>query len=67
MAKLPDEGFFKLGSHANRQEVNASTVGSRKVVAKTRQRKGIVADAADHVFRLPQFSSGDAASRVKCI
>src|ERR1700681_4607402 len=40
---------------------------SRKSVANAGQCKRGVADTADHVFRLPQISSGDAIPRMECV
>ncbi len=34
-------------------------------MAKAGEREGIIAYSADHVFRLPSFSTGDAAARMK--
>ena len=65
--QLLDERAFELRGHSAWQQVHATAVGSRKAVANTGQRERIVAHAAYHVFRLPQFSSGNAAPHMECI
>lgn len=65
--QMPDERIFELSSYRAWELGQATAIDGRKAVAHAGQRKGVVADCADHVFRLPQVFSGDAAARVECI
>src|SRR5580692_1004572 len=51
--QLPDQGTFELRSHCAWQQVHAAAMDGRKAVTNAGQRKRVVADTADHVFRLP--------------
>ena len=51
--QLPDESVFELRGHSAWQQVHATAMDSRKAVANAGQRERVVADTADHVFRLP--------------
>lgn len=51
--QLPDEGTFELRDHSAWQQIHTTAMDSRKAVANAGQRKRVVADTANHVFRLP--------------
>ena len=49
------------------QQVYAAAMDRGKSVAKAGQRERVVADAADHIFRLPHISPGDTDPRMQCV
>ena len=62
-----DERVLELCGHFGRQQVDATTVNRREAVANAGQYEGVVANTADHVFRLPKFAPCNAGSRVEGI
>src|ERR1019366_3291454 len=65
--QLSNERSLESRGHSGRQFVYATSVGSRQVVANAGQRKRIVTDTADQVFRLPQLPPGDTGPRMDCV
>ena len=65
--KSPNQSAFELGRYFLWQQVHAAAMDSWKAVANAGERERVVANTADHIFRLPNVSSGNRAPRVECV
>jgi hypothetical protein len=59
------ESPFKPGRYFHWQLIDAATMDSRETVPNTSHCQSMIANAADHVFGLPQMRPGNAASSVE--
>ena len=65
--QLPHQGRFKRRSHSGWQEVHTSALRGGKAMAKASEGERVVTDAANHIFRLPQFAARNTTPRMKRI